>query len=167
MIESVSSFTTYWSKARGRTMRVLDHIPESDLEWSYSPDHFTFGDLFRHLAGIERFMYAENVAGRPSRYPGHASELASGLSAVRSYVERCHNDALAIFNGLSDSDLLQKCMTPGGASISVWKWLRAMVEHESHHRGQLHLMASMRGITLPPLFGLKEEEVFARSQKDR
>jgi uncharacterized damage-inducible protein DinB len=165
MIETVSSFTTYWSKARGRTIRVLDHLPESDLEWSYAPNHFTFGDLFRHLAGIERYMYAENVSGRPSRYPGHSSTLATGCSAVRSYMDQCHSEALAIFNGFSDSDLQRKCTTPAGTPISVWKWLRAMVEHESHHRGQLYLMASMRGITIPPLFGLKEEEVFARSEK--
>ncbi len=31
-----------------------------------------------------------------------------------------------------------------------------MVEHEAHHRGQLHLMAGMRGLDVPPLYGLTE-----------
>lgn len=33
---------------------------------------FSFGDLFRHLAGPEPFKYAENVQGLPCRYPDHA-----------------------------------------------------------------------------------------------
>jgi uncharacterized damage-inducible protein DinB len=164
MIEDISSFTEYWTNARARTTRVLDRLPESELEWSHAPGRFTFGDLLRHLAGIERFMYGENVQGRPSRYPGHSASLGEGLSGVRAYMERCHAESLAIFRGLSDADLQHKCLTPAGKPITTWKWLRSMVEHEAHHRGQLYLMASMRGVSIPPLYGLTEEQVLERSQ---
>lgn len=164
MIEDATSFTEYWTKARARTIRVLDHLPERELEWSHAPGRFTFGDLLRHLAGIERFMYAENALGRPSRYPGHSASLAAGLSGVRGYMERCHSESLAMFRGLSEADLQRKCVTPAGSPITTWKWLRSMVEHEAHHRGQLYLMASMQGLSIPPLYGLTEEEVVERSQ---
>lgn len=45
-----------------------------------------------------------------------------------------------------------------------WKWLRAMAEHEAHHRGQLYLMASLRGRTVAPLFGLTEAQLAAASK---
>ena len=48
-------------------------------------------------------------------------------------------------------------------SITTWKWLRAMCEHEAHHRGQLYLMLNMLEVPTPPLFGLTSEEVVARS----
>ena len=88
------SFVDYWRKFRGRTMRVLALLPAENLEWTHAPGKYTFGDVFRHLAGIERY---------------------------------------------------------------------AMVEHEAHHRGQIYLMAGMRGISVPPLYGLPEEEVLALS----
>jgi uncharacterized damage-inducible protein DinB len=163
MIEDIPSFTRYWTSARERTTRVLDRLPESELEWSPAPGRFTFGDLLRHLAGIERFMYAENAQGRPSRYPGHSASLGAGLSGVRAYMERCHAESLAMFGALSEADLRRKCVTPAGSPITTWKWLRSMVEHEAHHRGQLYLMASMRGLTIPPLYGLTEEQVLERS----
>lgn len=165
MIETVASFTEYWSNARSRTTRVLDRLPESELEWSYAPGRFTFGDLFRHLAAIERYMYAENVRGKPSSYPGHSSSLASGIDDVRAYMARCHAESLTIFRSLADSDLQRKCTTPADTPITTWKWLRAMVEHEAHHRGQLYLMASMRDVSIPPLFGLTEEQVLERSPR--
>jgi len=59
--------------------------------------------------------------------------------------------------------LQRKCVTPGGAELAVWKWLRSMVEHEVHHRGQIYVYLSMLGIQGPPLYGLTSEEVRARS----
>ena len=47
--------------------------------------------------------------------------------------------------------------------MAVWKWLRAMVEHEVHHRGQIYMILSLLGIPTPPLYGLTSEEVRARS----
>ena len=41
--------------------------------------------------------------------------------------------------------------------------LQAMAEHEAHHCGQLYLMASLRGRTVAPLFGLTEAQLAAAS----
>jgi len=103
------------------------------------------------------------VQGRPSRYPGHGRELADGYDAVLAYYDRLHEESRAIFAGLSAEALAGKCTTPAGTPITTWKWLRAMVEHEAHHRGQLYLMLALRGVPTPPIYGLTSEEVRARS----
>jgi len=53
--------------------------------------------------------------------------------------------------------------TRRATSITTWKWLRAMLEYEAHHRGQLYLMLGLRGVTTPPIYGLTAEEVQAKS----
>ena len=145
-VTSVAPFLDYWEKVRGRTVRVVDCIPAERVEWSWQPGKFTLGDLVRHLAAIERFMYAENAARRPSRYPGHGRELADGLPAIRAFLDRCHAETVEILKGLSDADLREKCFTPGGASLAVGKWLRLMVEHEIHHRGQIYMALGVLGV---------------------
>ncbi len=162
-ITRVAPFLDYWEKVRGRTRRVVDRIPEDRVEWTWRAGKFTLGDLVRHLAGIERWMYAENARRLPSRYPGHGAELARGLPAVKEYFERLHAESMEIFRALSDADLAARCVTPGGAEISVGKWLRLMVEHEIHHRGQIYLQLAMLDVETPPLYGLTSEEVRARS----
>lgn len=157
------SFLDYWPSVRKRTVRVAACIPAERLEWSLSPRQWTFGDLLRHLGGIERGMYAETVAGRPTAYPGHTAELARGFDAVMAYLERCHAESMEIFRGLTAEQWDGKCQTPAGTPITTWKWLRAMVEHEAHHRGQIYLMLSLLGVKTPPIYGLTEEEVLERS----
>jgi uncharacterized damage-inducible protein DinB len=163
-VTSVGPFLDYWEKVRGRTVRVVDCIPEERLEWTWQPGKFTLGDLVRHIAAIERYMYAENAARRPSRYPGHGRELAEGLPAVRAFLDRCHSETVEILRGLSDADLREKCVTPGGAALSVGKWLRLMVEHEVHHRGQIYMALGVLGVATPPIYGLTSEEVRERSK---
>ena len=162
-IHSAPAFVEYWRGFRGRTRRLVPCIPADRLEWSPREDGCTFGDLLRHLAGIERDMYAENVQGRPSRYPGHGRELAVGPEAVTAYLDTKHEEACVIFGALSPEQLAGKCATPAGTPITTYKWLRAMVEHEAHHRGQIYLMLGMLGVQPPQLYGLSEEEVRARS----
>jgi uncharacterized damage-inducible protein DinB len=162
-IRSVSQFLEYWDSVRGRTRRVVACIPADRLEWSHRAGAFTLGDLVRHLATIERYMYAETVAGRPSRYAGCGRELADGYEAVVAYLDRLDRETREILGGMSDADLERKCRTPAGTPITTWKWLRAMVEHEVHHRGQIYLMLNMLEVPTPPLYGLTSEEVRARS----
>src|SRR5215210_6483768 len=162
-IRTVTQFLEYWDSFHDRTRRIVTCIPPDRLEWSHRAGAFTLGDLVRHLGTIERYMYAETVAGRPSRYPGCGRELADGLEGVLSYFDRLDVESRTIFESLSDADLTRKCQTPAGVAITTWKWLRAMVEHEAHHRGQIYLMLSMLEVPTPPLYGLTSEEVRARS----
>lgn len=162
-IDDVPSFLDYYRRIRQRTLRVAECIPPEHIEWTYRPGKWTFGDLLRHVAGLERYMFAENVHGRPSCYPGCGRELADGLPEVLAYVNRLHAETLDLLGQLSNADLQARCHTPAGTPITVWKWLRGMVEHEVHHRGQIYLYLAMLEIPTPPLYGLTAEQVQQRS----
>lgn len=163
-IATVEGFLRYHARIRARTDRLVPLIPAEQIEWRPHAGRFSFGDLLRHLAGLERYMWAENVHGRPSRYPGHAPDLAPGYDATLAYYHRLRDEAQALFATLTDAGLQRPAETPAGRPLATWKWLRAMVEHEVHHRGQIYLMLGMCEIRVPQLFGLTAEEVQARSQ---
>ncbi len=166
-IPSVSSFLDYYRRIRGRTMHIAGCIPPEHIEWTYQPAKFTLGDLLRHIAALERYMFCENFCGRPSSYPGHGKSLADGYDNILGYMRQTHNESLGLIASLGDDDLRRKCRTPAGIEISTWKWMRAMVEHEIHHRGQIFIYLGMLGVANPPLYGLTEEEVLERSRPAR
>ena len=156
------TFLSYLDTTHARSRRVIQCVPAAELEWAPAAGKFSFGDLIRHLACIERYMYAETVQGKPSLYAGHGRELADGPASVLAFYDARHAESWEIFASLTDAQLQGKCLTPAGTPITTWKWLRAMFEHEAHHRGQIYLMLALRGVSTPPLFGLTSEEVAAR-----
>jgi len=163
-ISSIEQFLEYWERVRFRTRRVAMCIPPDKLEWTYAAGKFTLGDLVRHLATIERYMFVECLMGRQSCYPGHGRELADGYDAVLKYLDRLDTESVEQLRTLTPERLMAKCSTPEGSPITVWKWLRSMAEHEIHHRGQIYLYLSMLGVATPPLYGLTSEQVRERSQ---
>jgi len=163
-IHTIQPFLQYFDNVHNRTMRVARCVPADKIGWTYAPGKFSLGDLLRHIAVTERYLFAENIQGKPSRYKGHGKEWADGLEDILALMERLHSESMEIFARLTDEDLLKKCLTPGDVQIAVWKWLRLLTEHEIHHRGQLYLYLALLEVPTPPLYGLTSEQVRARGQ---
>ena len=163
-ITDITSFLDYFERVRERTMRLIQVVPEEAMDKAYKPDKFTIADMIRHIAATERYMFAENVAGRQSSYNGCGKDLADGSEAVLAYMNEMHRQSIAIFKTLDNEVMQHKCPTPGG-EMTTWKWLRAMVEHEIHHRGEMYICLNLLDIATPPIFGLTAEEVQQRSLK--
>ncbi len=159
-----SDFLDYYEKVRARTSKVVSCIPSDKIEWRIQEGKFSLGDIIRHLAAIERHMYAENAKQKPSKYKGCGVNLAEGYENVISFFNQSHLESMKIFRSLTEEDAHKKCVTPGGASITIWKWLRLMAEHEIHHRGQLYTYLGVLGVSAPPIYGLTSEEVIERSK---
>src|SRR5215469_14898733 len=96
-IRSIQPFLEYFGNLRGRTMRVARCVPANKIDWSYAPGKFTLGDLLRHIAVTERYLFAENIRSGTSRYVSHGKELADGLDNVLFFMDRLHQESMEIF----------------------------------------------------------------------
>jgi uncharacterized damage-inducible protein DinB len=162
-IRNIESFLRYFDSIRERTLRVVRAVPEDKLEWRHTTGVFSPGDLARHIAATERYTFAENVFGRPSRYPGCRADLAQGMAAIQAFMQNAHTETVQLLGGLRPEDLESKGVGPQGHPITAWKLLRAMVEHEIHHRGEIYVYLALLGVPRPPLYGLTEPELRALS----
>ena len=156
-----SDFTHYWRRVRARTVALAATIPNERVDWSPGCGAMTIGDTLRHLAVTERWLFVEVARAGTSGYVSHGRALGSSLPGILELLNRNHVDSTAILDGFGEDDWQRSIVTPAGATMSAWKWLRAMVEHEAHHRGQLYLMLRLCGIATPPIFGMTSEEVRA------
>lgn len=159
----LDEFLSHFDKVRQRTRRVAECIPADRVEWAYKPGAFTLGDLVRHIAVTERYIWAETVHRRQSRYTRHGRELADGRDAVLAFMDRLHQESMTLFRELTPEMLAEKCATPEGTKLTTWKWLRMMPEHEIHHRGQLYTLLGMIDVPTPPIYGMTAKDVQARS----
>ena len=162
-INSIHPFIDYLEKIRHRTLRLINVVPEAYFDWSYKPNKFSIGDQIRHIATIERFMFVEIAAGRPSAYKGCGKDLADGFDQTMVLFNTLHQESLEILRNFTDADLQKKIITFDNAQMTLWKWLRAMTEHEIHHRAELYLYLNILDVKTPPIFGFTAEEVEVKS----
>jgi uncharacterized damage-inducible protein DinB len=158
-IETIQPFLEYFAKVRERTMRVVACIPPHKIEWRAAEGKFTLGDLARHIAATERHVFAECACGGRNRYAGCGPELGTGRDEVVRFMKRMHGESMEMLAKLSDEQLQRRCQSADGTPMTTWKLLRAMVEHEVHHRGELYAYLGALGVTVPPLYGLTSEQL--------
>ena len=162
-IRDLGEFLNYFNKVHQRTMNVTRAIPPDQVDWRFREGKFTLGDLVRHIATSNRYIFVEVAQGKPSSYAGCGKELAASYDEIMGLAERLHAEDVAIISRFTQDDLNRKCKTPDGASITTWKWLRSMIEHEIHHRGQIFTYLALLEVPSPPLYGLTSEQVRERS----
>src|SRR5260370_6808919 len=99
-IVSIEPFLHYFGSVRERTMRVARCIPADQIDWTYAPEKFTLGDILRHLAVAERYMWAENAQGHPAPSTTHAKELANRFEKLLAFIDPPHPASLALSSNL-------------------------------------------------------------------
>jgi uncharacterized damage-inducible protein DinB len=120
------------------------------------------GDLVRHIAASNGYIFLEVAKGNRSSYHGCGKEYGASYDEIVAFTERLHREAIEALSHFTE-DLQRRCTTPDGASIPVWRWLRSMVEHEIHHRGQICIYLSLLATPAPPIYGLTSEQVCERA----
>lgn len=163
-MKTVQGFIKYYERTRETTKRAIAVIPPDQLDFSYMEGKFTFGDLVRHIAAVERHIFAQIADGKAPNYKGCGKELADGYDNVVAYFDRMHEESMAIFSKLSDEDLNRKVVTMSGLETDLGNFLRAMLVHEIHHRGALHIYLNLVGVKAPAIFGITEEQLIENSK---
>ncbi len=160
-IKTIESFLNYFGKVRQGTNRIIQVIPKDKMNWTYKSGKFTIADIIRHIASIERNLFAELVAGNKPCYQGCGKELADGYDEVLLYFDEMHEQSLQIFNSLNDEDLNRKITTLSNAETKIGSFLRALIIHEVHHCGALCIYLNLLDVATPSIFGLTEQQVIA------
>lgn len=160
----MQSFLSYYEKTRQVTGRVIQVIPADKFCWTYKAGKFTIGHLVRHIAAIERNVFAEVAAGNKPNYKGCGKEIAKDYENDISYFNEMHRQSIGIFQAIPDKALRQKIKSLDGREIELGNFLKALIVHEVHHRGALCIYLNLSGVETPPIIGLKEEQVIQLSR---
>jgi len=165
MIRDIPGFIRYFDGVRRRTLAFARAIPPERIDWAPRPGEFTFGDLLRHLAAIEKISIQAVAAGRWGVYPGHDPDLAPDLESAIAYLDAVHAEGVSLLSALPDEILDQPRTDLTGQPLKAWRLLMAMLEHEIHHRSQIASYLAGLGLEPPQIYGLHVDDVAALSAR--
>ena len=163
MITDIASFLSYFAGVNRRALRDIGALPAEAETWQppggEGEDAWDIAQLVKHMA-MSRIW----VAGA---YVGGTWEAIAweGPTAMREDWQRALEESGAKFTemlaGTPDDWLRRKMPSMDGSdkSISGWRALMLMVEHDIHHRSQIDTYAGIMGWPVPQIYGRRAEEV--------
>ncbi|MCJ8011022.1 DinB family protein [Paenibacillus sp. KQZ6P-2] len=155
MYRTVQDFVNEWSHAAVGTIKVLEAMSDEKLGQSIVEGHSSLGWLGWHLTTSPMFFagmagLSMEPVGDPKAIPTQASEIVTGYKTM---AERLKNAA----ETLTDEQMVESVdtfagPTPRGAV------LRMLIDHQTHHRGQMTVLLRQAGLTVPGVIGPTREE---------
>jgi uncharacterized damage-inducible protein DinB len=159
----VERFRTDWNAEAGRTIALLESLPDDKYDFRPDAEGRSIGEMAWHLSEIDacltyaiehnRFRMEDEPPNL--RRPRETSQLAPGY-------RRIHEEALARLASLTDEDLDREVTYFDGQPLTIGQvlWDR-LLGHLIHHRGQLVMLARMAGGAPPGLYGPNREQMRA------
>ncbi len=153
-----------FDREAGLTRRVLARAPGDRLDFCPHPRSMTLGRLITHLAELPAWGAALvasdgfDLADRPAN-----DRVEASLADVLAAFDRNISSARQAIVARTDAELLAPwTLKTGGRDVFTVPRLIALrmllLEHSTHHRGQLTVYLRLLDVPLPPLYGPTADE---------
>jgi len=165
MITDIDSYLRYFDAVHRRSVRDIGMLPATAEGWrpatGEGENAWDIGQLVAHMAA-SRLYFASAYRDEGwifERWPLDTSKRESWLPSLERSAEE-FKQRLARTPNTWLQRRIELIDTPG-ATVSGWRLLLMMVEHDVHHRSQIDTYAGINGWPVPDIFERKAEEVAA------
>ncbi|MFJ7405942.1 MULTISPECIES: DinB family protein [unclassified Lysinibacillus] len=154
MYRQVEDFLSEWSIAAEGTAKVLKAMTDETLNQSIVEGHNSLGWLGWHLVGAAGyFSYLVGLKvpmiRKEDPVPATATEIVATYETTANSIKE---EAAK----LSNEDLLEEVNGFKGP-ITRGALLRALIDHQTHHRGQMTVLLRQAGLPVPGVLGPTKE----------
>lgn len=154
MYRQVDDFLSEWAASAHGTIQVLKAVTDEKLEQSIVEDHSTLGWLGWHLVGAAG--YFSYLAGLQVPMIRQEDPIPSKVAEIVAAYEKVANDVKEEAAKLSNEDLLEEVKGFNGP-VKRGALLRVLIDHQTHHRGQMTVLLRQAGLPVPGVLGPTKE----------
>ncbi len=178
MISDIDTFLRYFDGVHRRAMRDISALPPEARGWAppaalrqaqgeRGENAWSIGEIVRHMAG-SRIYFARAYRGEgwiadwpppidTEKQSTWLPALDASAQEFRRRVEGTPQEWLTRRLPMLDTD----------GTLSGWRILLMMVEHDVHHRSQIDTYAGSQGWEVPDIFGRSAEQVGLQRPRQR
>jgi uncharacterized damage-inducible protein DinB len=162
MITDIASYLRFFDSVRRRTERDVAALPPEAAAWQppavKGEAGWSIGDIVGHIGGARLyFASAYRGEGWISTPPAiDRADQRTWLPWLRSSADQF----AALIRDTPSEWLTRRIeMIDTAGSLSGWRMLMMMLEHEVHHRSQIDTYAGLQGWPVPDIFERSAETI--------
>jgi uncharacterized damage-inducible protein DinB len=171
VITDIDSYLRFFDSVRRRTARDVAALPPAAAAWRPpavgGETGWGIGQIVAHI-GASRLYFASAYRGEGWIW----EEAGAAPDDQRTWLPWLESSAEQFVARLRETpaDWLTRRVemvdTPG-ATLSGWRLLMMMIEHEVHHRSQIDAYAGLEGWPVPDIFNRSAESIDALQSAQR
>lgn len=154
MYRQVDDFLNEWTNAANGTVQVLKAMTDETLSQSIVEGHNSLGWLGWHLVGAAG--YFSYLAGLKVPMIRQEDPVPASAAEIVATYEKTANSIKEEAAKFSNEDLLEEVKGFNGP-ITRGALLRALIDHQTHHRGQMTVLLRQAGLAVPGVLGPTKE----------
>lgn len=136
----------HWKAIRANLLETIDRFSEAELAYQPFASSWPAGQIMLHIADAEDGWLRYAVSGELDKWPEeYTLENYPRKAAILAALNAVHQRTEQYLAGLDEAQLGQVIQFPWGESAPLLWVLWHVVEHETHHRGELSLILGMLG----------------------
>lgn len=155
MYRNANDFVQDWKNSSKGTLDVFQAITDEKLGQSITEGHSSLGWLAWHLTTA-----ASMFGGLAGLEVNEVSPSDAAPATIQEIVDAYKNVADSIEKNAStkftDDDMLTEVEGLGG-KMPRGQLLRILIDHQTHHRGQMTVLVRQAGLAVPPVMGPTQE----------
>ncbi|MCJ8008855.1 DinB family protein [Lederbergia wuyishanensis] len=154
MYRKVEDFVRDWNVSSAGTLNVFKAMTNDKLDQAIVEGHNSLGWLAWHLVGAAGGLghfAGLNIPG-PSREEPVPTDVAEIVEAYEKIINSYQEETAK----LTDESLLEE-VTGFAGPTPRGTLLRALIDHQTHHRGQMTVLLRQAGLSVPPIMGPTKE----------
>jgi uncharacterized damage-inducible protein DinB len=171
MITDIASYLRFFDSLRRRTERDIAALPPMAAAWRPpavgGEAGWNIGEIVAHIGGT-RLYFASAYRGEGWIWVKAEEDMADQRNWL-PWLEASAERFAAQLRETPEAWLTRRIEmidTPG-ATLSGWRLLMMMLEHEVHHRSQIDTYAGLEGWPVPDIFGRSAESIDALQESER
>jgi uncharacterized damage-inducible protein DinB len=145
------------------TRRVLERIPEDQMNWRPHPKARMLGELAFHVATVPGSVAEFIASPSPGQVPDFIDPSPPSATELVPALDESIAKAKQILAGMDDATIMATWRMMDGErevfALPRVSLLRSiMLNHWYHHRGQLTVYLRQLDIPIPPIYGPSADE---------
>lgn len=162
----IELFRKEYEREVGVTRRVLERVPDGRFDWKPHAKSFSLGQLAQHVATLPQWaslLASAELDIQPGGKPLPKLPPTETRDALLALLDTHVAAGRAFLAGASDAELDQPwTLLAGGKAIFTMSKAEvfqiSVMNHLSHHRGQLCTYLRLNDVPVPAVFGPSADE---------
>ncbi|MER2037717.1 MAG: DinB family protein [Solibacillus sp.] len=154
MYRVAEDFIFDWANSSKGALKVMQAIPDAKMEVSIVEGHNSLGWLSWHLVSVAgafgHFAGLQIPAPGPDmKQPGTMAEIIEKYEMV---IEAFNKEVASL-----TTEQLEEEVPAFGGMMKRGQLLRVVINHQTHHVGQMTVLLRQTGLKVPPVMGPTQE----------